>query len=66
MLRRDSNTLAMLRFKNKLLTHAVDFVGPKMRNIIMIPPMRKPKDQIKITEVFEEDIHKRVTRANLA
>ena len=61
---KDTNTLNMLRHRMNMLMHPVDFVDPRMRDILLIPPARKPKDNIVIEEIKEEDIHGRDTRAN--
>ena len=61
---KDSNTLNMLRHRMNMLMHPVDFVDPRMRDILLIPPARRPKDNLIIQEIKEEDIHDRYTRAN--
>ena len=62
---KDANTLNMLRHRMNMLVHPVDFVDKRMREILMVPPTRKPKDCVVITEITEEDLHERDTRANL-
>ena len=61
---RDTNSLNMLRHRMNMLVHPIDFVDKKMRDILMVPPARKPKDTIVITEITEEDLHERDTREN--
>ena len=61
---KDTNTLNMLRHRMNMLVHPVDFVDPRMRDILLVPPTRRPKDKIVIPEVTEEGIHERDTRAN--
>lgn len=65
LMERDTHTLGMLRHRTDNLCHPVDFVDTKMRDILLIPPYRKPKITMKITEVYEEDLHDRVTRLNI-
>ena len=49
---KDSNTLKRLRWRYDKLLHPSDFVDNKMRDILMIPPARKPKEDLKIREVL--------------
>ena len=60
---KDTNTLNMLRHRMNMLVHPVDFVDKRMRDILLVPPARRVKEDITITEVTEEEIHSRDTRA---
>ena len=62
---KDANTLNMLRHRMNMLVHPVDFVDKRMRDILMVPPTRKPKDSVVIIEITDEDLHERDTRANV-
>lgn len=48
---KDANTLNMLRHRMNMLVHPIDFVDKRMRDILMVPPARKPKDSVVITEI---------------
>ena len=61
---KDTTTLGMLRHRMNMLVHPVDFVDKKMKDILMVPPARRPKERMVITEVKEDDIHDKDTRAN--
>ena len=63
---KDANTLNMLRHRMNMLVHPVDFVDKKMRDILLVPPARKIKETITITEIIEEELHSRDTRAMAA
>ena len=52
LMAKDFNTLARVRYRYDKLLHPVEWQDFKMRDILLIPPARKPKqDEVKIVEV---------------
>ena len=48
----------------EILVHPINFVDKKMRGILMVPPVRKPKENILVIEIKEDDLHDKETRAS--
>ena len=63
LMAKDLNTLARVRYRYDKLLHPVEWQDFRMRDILLIPPARKPKiDEIKVVEVF----HGKDTRGKAA
>ena len=50
----DMNTLKRVRWRYDKLLHPSEIMDQKMREILLIPPAREPKDTIKIEEITHE------------
>ncbi|KAI5067210.1 hypothetical protein GOP47_0017738 [Adiantum capillus-veneris] len=60
---KDMTSLSMLRHRYEKFRYMPSFVDKKMKDILLIPPARRPKE-LKVEEVTEKDIHSRDTRLN--
>ena len=47
-----------------MLVHPIEYTYKRLRDSLMVPLARKPKDSIAITKVTEEDLHERDIRDN--
>ena len=63
LMAKDFNTLARVRYRYDKLLHPVEWQDFKMRDILLIPPARKSKqDEVKVVEVT----HGKDTRGKVA